>query len=83
MPTKCQAPGMPGDARVEWGGDEGPGRKSGSLCHLLAVGRRWTFQPVGSPDLLHPSALSSVPWEPTSMGSFALWLLMDPTYERH
>lgn len=69
MPTECRAPGIPGDARVEWGRDEGPGRKSGSLCHLLAVGS-WTFQPAGSPDystLLH----SSVPWEPTSHG--LLW----------
>ena len=73
MPTECRAPGVPGDARVEWGRDEGSGRKSGSLCHLLAVGRRWTFQPAGSLDystLLHSALCPGCPhpWAPLVSG---------------
>lgn len=73
MPTKRQAPGVPGDARVEWGRDEGPGRKSGSPATC------WLWEGAGPSSrlalqiysiLLH-SALcpgSPHPWAPLLSG---------------
>ena len=83
-PTESQALSSPGVTRTEQGSDEGYGSQSGSVCHSLAVGLCCTFQlvlQIPPPTIAPPpcSLLCPGRWYvwPTSMGSLALWLLVN------